>query len=133
LSIGNQQGSYFPRAGLYLGILGGVSLLVFVLIFQEDWVNRYYLMIAMVPLFLVALLVLKRLPLLSGSLLVALGVAALILDILFNVGYPGQVAGRGLGFTVVFVSIPLIASGILFLLSGIKRRKSAKRYNRTPI
>ena len=117
---GSQQGSYLPRAGLYLGILGVVCLLIFVLVFQEDWMHPFPLMIALIPVSLIALLVLKRLPLVGGSLLVALGIAALILDILFYAGHPGQIAGRGLGYTVVFVSIPLIASGILFILSGRK-------------
>ena len=113
----SKQGSYLPRAGLYLGILGVVSLLVFVLVFQEDWTHRFPLMIAMIPISLVALSILKRLPLVGGSLLIALGIAALILDILLNVGNPGQIAGRGLGFTVVLIFIPLIASGALFILS----------------
>ena len=99
---------------------------------QEDWMNRYYLMIAMIPISLIALLILKRLPLAGGSLLVALGIAALILDILFYPGHPGQIAGRGLGFTVAFVSIPLVASGVMFLLSGRKQRKSTKRDGQTP-
>ena len=116
----SKQGSYLPRAGLYLGILGVVSLLVFVLVFQEDWTHRFPLMIAMIPISLVALSILKRLPLVGGSLLIALGIAALILDILLNVGNPGQIAGRGLGFTVVLIFIPLIASGALFILSGRK-------------
>ena len=116
MGIGDQQGSYLPRVGLYLGILGVVSLLAFVLIFQEDWVGRFHLMMAMIPISLIALLILKRLPLAGGSLLIALGIAALVLDILFYPGHPAYIAGRGLGFTVVFVSIPLIASGVLFLL-----------------
>ena len=129
MGTGNKQSSYLPRAGLYLSILGVVSLLVFVLIFQEDWVGRFPLMIAMIPVSLIALLslvVLKRLPLVGGSLLVALGIASLVLDILFSVGHPGQIAGRGLGFTVVFVFVPLVASGTLFILSGRKQRRSAK-------
>lgn len=117
----NQQGSYLPRVGLYLGILGVISLLVLVLIFQEDWFGRFPLMIALIPISLIALLILKRLPLVGGSLLIALGVAALVLDILFYPGHPGQIAGRGLGFTVVIVSIPLIASGAMFIISGRKK------------
>ena len=123
MGIGNQQGSYLPRAGLYLGILGCVTLLVFILVFQEDWTHRFPLMIAMIPVSLIALLMLRRLPLVGGSLLVALGIAALILDILFSAGHPGQIAGQGLGYTVVFVFLPLVASGILFILSARKRRK----------
>ena len=122
MGIGNQQGSYLPRAGLYLGILGIVSLLAFVLIFQKDYTHRFPLMIAMIPISLIALLILKRLPLAGGSLLIASGIAALILDILFNVGHTGQITGRGLGYTVVFVSIPLVASGVLFLLWRNKQK-----------
>jgi hypothetical protein len=123
MDISNQRGSYLPRAGLYLGILGVVSLLAFVLVFQEDYTHRFPLMIAMIPIALITLLILRRLPLAGGSLLIALGIAALVLDILFYPGHPGQIAGRGLGFTVVFVFIPLVASGTLFILSGKRRRK----------
>lgn len=132
MGIDKQQGSYLPRAGLYLGIIGIVCLLFFVLIFQEDWMRRFSPMIALIPISLIALLILKRLPLVGGSLLVALGITALILDILFSAGHPGEIAGRGLGLTLVFVSIPLVASGVLFILSGRKRRKSTKRNSQTP-
>lgn len=116
MGVGNKQSSYLPKAGMYLGIFGVVSLLAFVLIFQEDWFHRFPLMIAMIPVSLFALLVIKRLPLVGGSLLVVLGIAALILDILFYPGHPGYISGRGLGFTIAFVSIPLISSGTLVLL-----------------
>ncbi|HEX78840.1 MAG TPA: hypothetical protein G4O19_01635 [Dehalococcoidia bacterium] len=125
--IDKKHSSYLPRVGLYLGVLGGVSLLVFVFIFQEDWIKRYPLMIAMIPILLVALLILKRLPLVGGSLLVVLGITSLILDIYFSVGYPGQIAGRGLGYTVVFISLPLAASGALYILWARKRRKLTGR------
>jgi len=127
LNTTSQRGSYLPRAGLYLGILGCVSLLVFVLIFQEDWTHRYPLMIALIPISLVTLLILKRLPLAGGSLLIALGIATLVLDVLFYPGYPGQIAGRGLGYTVAFITVPLVASGTLFILWAKKRRKPAER------
>ena len=122
MGIGNGQSSYLPRAGLYLGILGVISLLVFVLIFQEDWMHRYPLMIAMIPISLIALFLIKRLPLASGSLLIALGVATLILDILFSPHTPGEITGRGVGYTSFFVSIPLVVSGTLFLLQRRKHR-----------
>ena len=115
-----KQDSYLPKAGLYLAIVGAVSLLVFVLIFQEDWMHRYPAMIAMVPVSIIALLLIKRLPLASGVLLMALGIAALVLDILFSTHPPGEITGRGIGYTLVFVSIPLVVSGILFLLRGRK-------------
>jgi hypothetical protein len=84
-------------------------------------------MIAMIPVLLVALLILKRLPLVGGSLLIILGIASLIIDVLFNIGHPGQIAGQGLGFTVVFVSLPLVASGALYILWAKKRRKLTGR------
>ncbi|MFC2026897.1 hypothetical protein ACFLUX_02895 [Chloroflexota bacterium] len=132
MGTSNQQGSYLPRAALYLGIIGIVCLLFFVLIFQEDWMRRFPLMVALIPVSLIALLISKRLPLVGGSLLVALGITALILDIFFSAGHPGEIAGRGLGFTLAFVSLPLVASGVLFLISGRKRRKSTKRDRQTP-
>ena len=108
---------------MYLAIIGCVSLLAFVLVLQEDWFQRFPLTIAMIPVSLTALLILKRLPLAGGSLLIALGVAALILDVLFYPAHPGWIPGRGLGFTVLLVFIPLVASGALYILAG-RRHKS---------
>ena len=115
MSTGYKRDSFLTRVGMYLGIIGTVSLLVFVLIFQQDWLHRYTLMIVLIPLALIALLILKRLPLAGGSLLIALGITTLILDVLFNVGNPGQIAGRGLGFTLAFITVPLVASGLFFI------------------
>jgi hypothetical protein len=120
MSIGYKRDSSLPRVGMYLGIVGAVSLLVFVLIFQEDWLHRYPLMIVLIPIALIALLISRRLPLAGGSLLVALGITTLILDVLFNVGNPGQIAGRGLGYTVAFVTAPLLASGVFFIWGSRK-------------
>ena len=114
--------SYLPKAGLYLAILGVVSLVAFVLIFQEDWMNRYPAMIAMIPISLLAMLLIKKLPLVCGLLLVALGIAALVLDILLSTHPPGEITGRGIGYTLVFVSLPLVISGILFFLWGRKHK-----------
>ena len=69
MSTGYKRDSFLTRVGMYLGIIGTVSLLVFVLIFQQDWLHRYTLMIVLIPLALIALLILKRLPLAVGSYL----------------------------------------------------------------
>ncbi|MFC2026531.1 hypothetical protein ACFLUX_00970 [Chloroflexota bacterium] len=103
----------------------------FVLVFQQDWMNRFSLMVVLIPISLIALLIVSKLPLVGGSLFIALGIAVLILDIIFSPGHPGEIAGRGLGFTLAFVSLPLVASGALLLLSGRKRRKSTKRDHQT--
>ena len=127
MGTSNHQPSYLPRAGLYFDILGTISLLFFVLIFQEDWMHRYSYMIALVPIPIIFLFIARKMPLVGGLLLVALGVVILILDIIFSAGHPEQIAGRGLGYTLVFVSLPLIVSGILFLFSGRTRRKPTKK------
>ena len=69
MSTGYKRDSFLTRVGMYLGIIGTVSLLVFVLIFQQDWLHRYTLMIVLIPLALIALSILKRLPLAGGSYL----------------------------------------------------------------
>lgn len=127
MSTDNIQSSYIPRAGLYLGILGVVSLLVFVLLFQEDWTHRFPLMLAMIPVSVIAMVISKKLPLVSGLSLLALGITSAALDVMYGVGTPGQIAGRGLGYTIVFVSLPLLVSGTLFIISGARRLKSAKK------
>ena len=123
MNTDGKRSYYLARAGLYLAIIGVVSLLVFVLIFQEDWMQRYTAMIAIIPVSLIALLLLKRLPLAGGLLLASLGITALVLDILFSPHTPGEMTGKGISFTTVFVCLPLVASGVLFVFGGKKHRK----------
>ena len=117
-----KQNGYLPRSGVYLAIIGVVCLLVFVLIFQEDWMQRYKAMIAMIPISIIALLLIRKLPLVSGLMLAALGVAALVLDILFSPHTQGEITGRGIGLTAVLVCMPLLVSGVLFIFWGKKHR-----------
>ena len=57
------------------------------------------------------------------------GIGVFFIDAGLKIGIVGQIAGIGLGYTIVFVSIPLIISGVLFILSGRTFGKSAKKDN----
>jgi thiamine transporter ThiT len=129
----DSQRSYLPRAGMYIGILGAVSFVVFVLLHLEDWTHRYTYMLALIPIPIISLFIARKLPFVSGLLLVASGIATILLHIYCTIGIPynRQYAGIGssghtviLGYTIAFVVLPLIVSGILFLLSGRTRRKT---------
>jgi hypothetical protein len=119
----NQINSYLPKAGLYLGIIGTVSLLFFAVIFLEDWTHRYTWMWFLVPVPVVFLFVAGKLHFIGGLLLVILGIAVIIFDINNSPGNPWPIAGKGLGYTIVFVSIPLILSGVSYIFYNFKLRR----------
>jgi len=121
--------SYLLKAGFYFAIIGSVSLLFFNLIFQEDWTQRFTWLWFIVPLPVVFLIIARRFPFIAGLLMVILGIAVSIFDIFAHSASPGQIAGRGLVYTILFVSLPLVASGISFILyrwKSIEISKSSK-------
>jgi hypothetical protein len=89
-------------------------------------------MIALIPIPFISLFLAWKKPFIGGVLLIALGIVAILIDINLSIGIVGQVAGIGfghtviLGFTIAFVVLPLIVSGIMFLLSGRARGKAAE-------
>jgi len=109
-------------AGLSSGIIGALAFVAFILIFGEDWTHRYRYLNYLLPLPVISLLVAKRLPLPGGLLLAATGIGAGLFDVFFSPGYPGQVAGRGLGYTLFFVALPLVMSGFSYLILWWKSR-----------
>jgi hypothetical protein len=120
-----EKQSYLQRAGLYLGIIGTVSVLFFVLIFLEDWTRRFSFILILIPLPIIFLYIARKFQFIGGLLLVILGIALFIFDLYNYPGNPGQIAGMGSGYTIVFVSLPLITSGTLFIIYRIKNRRSA--------
>ena len=112
--------SYLPKAALYFGIIGAVSLLFFILIFQEDWMQRYTWLWFIVPLPVISLLVACKFRLAGGILMILLAIAITIFDIFSSPGNPGQIAGKGIGYTVFFVSLPLLLSGLFHIIYRLK-------------
>lgn len=108
--------SYLPKAALYLGIIGAVSLLFFNLIFQEDWTQRFTWLWFMVPLPVIFLVIANKFRFSGGLLMVLLAIAIIVIDVLLSPGHPGQVAGRGVAYTVIFVSLPLLLSGLFYII-----------------
>jgi hypothetical protein len=119
-SLKTQQA--FKDTGLYWGIIGALSFVVFIQIFEKDWTHRYRYLNYLMPLPLISLLIAKRLPLPGGLLLIATGIGAAVFDAFFSPGYPGQVAGRGFGYTLFFVTMPLVLSGYFYLIHWWKSR-----------
>jgi len=117
-----KTGRALRAIGLYCGVIGALAFVVFILIFGKDWTHRYRYLNYLMPLPAISLLVAKRLPLPGGLSLMATGIAAAVFDVFFSPGYPGQVAGRGLGYTVFFVAMPLVTSGFSYLVLWRKFR-----------
>lgn len=112
----------FKDTGLSFGIIGALAFVVFVLIFGEDWTHRYRYLNYLLPVPAISLLASKKFPLPGGLSLVATGIGVGVFDIFFSPGYPGQVAGRGLGYTLFFVTTPLVISGVFYLILWWKSR-----------
>ncbi len=112
----SQSQKAYEDISLHTGIAALLAFVVFVLIFGEDWTNRYQYLCWMLFLPAIALLVARRYPMLGGILLINLGFATFVFDWLYSPAHPGQIAGRGLGFTLFFVVIPLVLSGIFHLI-----------------
>ena len=121
-----QSRSYLPKAALWFGIIGAVSLLFFNLIFQEDWTQRYVWLWFVVPLPVVFLIVAKKYRFSGGLLMVLLAIAVTVIDILISPGHPGQVAGKGVVYTIIFVSLPLLLSGLLYIIYRFRVISSQK-------
>jgi hypothetical protein len=111
-----KPGHALRATGLYCGIIGALAFVVFILIFGEDKSSRYRYLNYLVPLPVIGLLVAKQFPLPGGLTLMGTGIGAAVFDVFFSPGYPGQVAGRGLGYTVFFVAMPLVISGLSYLI-----------------
>ena len=115
-----QVKSYLPKAALYLGIIGAVSLLFFNLIFQEDWMRRFTWLWFVVPLPVIFLVIAAKFRFTGGILMILLAVAITVFDIFAFPGNPGQIAGRGIGYTIAFVSLPLLLSGLFYIIYRCK-------------
>jgi hypothetical protein len=111
------QSKNLPRIGLYFGIIGTIALLFFSLIFLEDLKNRYAFMCFLIPIPIILLSITRKFQFIGGLLLVVLGITVFIFDIYNSPVNTGQIAGGGLGFTIGFVSLPFIISGILFIVT----------------
>jgi hypothetical protein len=106
----------FSDASLHFGIIGVLAFMVWVLIFLQDWSERYPYLIYLLPLPVIFLLIARKFRLPGGLLLIVLGLGAAVFDVLFSPGHPGKIAGVGLGYTILFVALPLVISGLFSLL-----------------
>jgi hypothetical protein len=120
VNAAGQVNSYLPRAALYFGIIGAVSLLFFNLIFQEDWMQRFTWLWFTVPLPVIFLIIAEKFRFTGGTSMILLAIAVTIFDILYFPGNPGQIAGRGIVYTIIFVSLPLLLSGLFNIIYRLK-------------
>lgn len=103
-------------ASIHFGIIGTLSFIVFVLIFREDWTDKFQYLSYLLPLPVTCLLIARKYHLAGGMLLIALGAGTAVFDGVFSPAHPGQIAGRGLVYTCIFVSLPLAISGVLSII-----------------
>ncbi len=120
---------YLSRIGVYIGLIGAIGFLVAMLTFQLDWANKYNFMLYFIPIPFILLILARRYPLIGGITLIILGMETIMLYLIFPIGIRWNLIGvwNKLGaetiYTIVFVTLPLIASGILYLVSWIKNKR----------
>jgi hypothetical protein len=115
------QPGYLPRAGMLIGLVGAIAFMVFTANFTLDWIGRYNLMLFLIPLPFISLLVAWKRPFIGGILLIVVAILAVLLDINITIGMLGYISGIGLGYTLVFVALPLLISGTLYLIWSQRR------------
>jgi hypothetical protein len=125
-----QVKSYLPKAALYFGIIGAVSFLFFNLIFQEDWLHRYTWLWFIVPLPVIFLVIAGKFRFTGGILMMLMAIAITIFDMFAFPGNPGQIAGRGIGYTIVFVSLPLLLSGLFYIIYRLRFKDIPRKQNK---
>jgi uncharacterized membrane protein YhdT len=75
-----------------------------------------------VPLPVIFLIIAAKFRFTAGLLMVILSIAIAVFDIFAYPGNPGQVAGRGIGYTIAFVSLPLLLSGLCYIVYRFRFR-----------
>jgi len=111
-----KQQTALKDAGLYFGVVGALAFIAFLLIFQMDWTERYGYLLYMIPLPVISILLARKFPLPGGLLMISLGASVTVFDVLFSPSSPGEIAGTGLGYTLIFVAMPLALSGVFHLI-----------------
>ena len=130
LKVGLRQPNYLPRIGILLGLIGAIGFLVAILTFQFDQFGRYDYMFYLIPIPFIILILARKWPFVSSVFLIILGIITPMLYLIFPISILWNKVGvwNELGwetvYTVVFVTLPLIASGSLFLLSDRFKKKN---------
>ncbi|MDD4924102.1 MAG: DUF4405 domain-containing protein, partial [Dehalococcoidales bacterium] len=125
----DNEPSYLPRAGFFIGLVGAISFLVFMVVYQQlDQAGRYDYMLYLIPIPFVFLLLAWKQSYIGGGLLILLSVATIFLSLNNPLGMHDYKFNAGLGYMLVCVTIPIFVSGCLYVLSGLKNRKKFETY-----
>ncbi|MFC2026923.1 DUF4405 domain-containing protein [Chloroflexota bacterium] len=116
--VGKSRQSYLTRVGKFIGLVGAISFLVFAALHQLNYSGGHLFMLFLIPLPFIMLFISSKRLLFGGILLSAFSLIVIPLNIYFAIGTSGYIPGLQLGYTIVFVSLPLMVSGVLFIISG---------------
>jgi hypothetical protein len=111
------------RQGVFLGIIGAVGFLTVIALYQLDWVGRYASMLYLFPLPFVGIVLARKWPVIGGGFLVILSLFVIVLRELFVIGAASRVIGLDIIYTLLFVTLPLFAAGIVFIFSDFKKHE----------
>lgn len=116
--------SYLPRAGFFIGFMGAISFLVFMIVYQQlDQAGRYDYMLYLIPVPFVLLLLAWKQHYIGGGFLILLGISTIFVNLNNPLGMHDYKFNAGLGYMLVCVTIPLFISGCLYILSGLKNKQ----------
>jgi len=124
--ISNRRQLYSTRAGMFIGLVGAISFLVFAALHQLNYIGSNYFMLFLIPLPFIIMFISYKKPLIGGVLFSILSISTIPLHIYFPIGTLGYIPGLQLGYTIVFASIPLMVSGALFIISSGERRREPR-------
>jgi hypothetical protein len=129
---GPGRSSYISRAGVLIGLVGAISFMMAMVTFQLDWTNKYVFMLWFIPVPFICIVLARKYPVIGGILLVLLSIMSVMLYLIFPIGIVWNQIGvwnelsPETMYTIAFVSLPLAASGALFLISKIVEKRRMK-------
>ncbi len=127
--ITESEPSYLSRAGFFVGFVGAVYFLTFMVVYQQlDQAGRYDYMLYLIPIPFVFLLLAWKQSYIGGGFLIILSVATIFLSLNNPLGMHDYKFNAGLSYMLVCVTIPIYISGFLYILSGLKNRRNLKIY-----
>jgi hypothetical protein len=115
----------FHRIALYIGFIASFPFMVFIVNYQLDQLHRYTLLLLLIPLPFIFLFFGTKKPVITGILFIIVGVISIYMESNIVITTTRYIPGRGFFhsfyYTLFFVTLPLIAAGISYIISAIKK------------
>ena len=116
----------FNKIAGYIGFIASFTFLVFIVNYQFDLLNRYTLFLLLIPLPFICLFIGQKKPLMAGIFFIIISIISIYIETNVIVSSTRYIPGRGLFhsfyYTLFFVALPLLTTGIVYIISAIKKK-----------